>query len=235
MIEWQLLHEGRCPARKNMSKDLELFEAVKIGKIQGAFRIYNWKEPALTIGYHQKGIFPHDRSLCIPIIKRPTGGGAVLHKDDFTFSISSPLRGFFSASLPDCSRIVGQAFASAFQSSGVSASLKGGNHAFSERCFDRPSPYELVVEGNKIMGLALAKKGGFILIQGVIPLQVDHELYSKVFGVSRNKNLNGILEYYPRFSGGLFLDCLRNVFMSQLGVLLHECQEYDHKHCSTNE
>lgn len=235
MIEWQLLHEGRCPARKNMSKDLELFEAVRVGTINGAFRIYNWKEPALTIGYHQKEFIPCDRSLSIPIIKRPTGGGAVLHKDDFTFSISSPLRGFFSDSLPDCSRIVGQAFASAFQCSGVRASLKGCDHAFSEICFDRASPYELVVEENKIMGLALARMGGFILIQGVIPLQVDHVLYSKVFGISRNKKPNGILEYYPGFSGGLFLDCLRNVFMSQLGVLLHECQEHGHKHSGTNE
>ncbi len=235
MITWQLLHEGKCPAQQNMTKDLELFEAVKTGTIKGAFRMYNWERPAVTIGYHQKKFDFYDRDAELPLIRRPTGGGAVLHYDDITFSISSEADGVFPRNISDCSRTIAVAFNQAFQCCGIRADLNSGDHVFSPICFDRPAPSELVIDAGKIMGLALARKGGFILMQGVIPLRVDRDLCSQVFGAAQKNLQKGLLDYYPDFSGSFFLDCLRDVFASELGVLFHEGYEPDDKHGRTQE
>ncbi len=235
MNTWQLLHDGRCPALHTMERDLELFETLRRGKIKGALRIYNWAEPALTCGFHQKHFTVHDTSLNIPVIRRPTGGGAVLHYDDITFSICSKATGALAGSIPACSEIISRVFKGAFHGCGIETEIKGGNHAFSSICFARPTPTELVIGENKIMGLALAKKGGFFLMQGVIPLRINKELSIRVFGQGLHHPRKGILDYDPHFSNKLFFDYLHNGFFSELGVLLNECYQGDHEYCCTNE
>jgi lipoate-protein ligase A len=218
-----------------MEKDLELFEALRCGKIKGALRIYNWAEPALTIGFNQKNFTIHDTSLDIPVIQRPTGGGAVLHYDDITFSICSKATGALAGSIPACSEIISRVFKGAFHGCGIDTEIKGGNHTFSSICFARPTPAELVIGENKIMGLALVKKGGFFLMQGVIPLRIDKELSVRVFGEGFQHSRKGILDYLPHFSNKLFFDYLHNGFISELGVLFNECHQSDHEYCCTNE
>jgi lipoate-protein ligase A len=218
-----------------MERDLELFEALRRGKITGALRIYNWAEPALTCGFHQKHFTVHDASLDIPVIQRPTGGGAVLHYDDITFSICSKATGALAGSIPACSEIISRVFKGAFHGCGIETEIKGGNHAFSSICFARPAPAELVIGENKIMGLALAKKGGFFLMQGVIPLRIDKELSERVFGEGPQQQRKGILDYIPHFSNKLFFDYLHKGFISELGVLLNEGHQGDHEYCCTNK
>jgi lipoyl(octanoyl) transferase len=235
MSTWQLLHEGRCHALQTMERDLELFEALICGKIKGALRIYNWAEPALTYGFHQKHFIIHDPSLDIHVIQRPTGGGAVLHYDDITFSICAKAADALAGSIPACSEIISRVFKGAFHGCGIETEIKGGNHAFSSICFARPTPTELVIGENKIMGLALAKKGGFFLMQGVIPLRIDRELSKRVFGEGLQYPHKGILDYLPHFSNKLFFDNLLKGFISELGVFLNEGHQSDHKYCCTNE
>jgi len=229
MSAWQLLHDGRCQPLHTMERDLELFEALRGGKINGALRFYNWSEPALTIGFHQKHFTVHDTSLDIPVIQRPTGGGAVLHYDDITFGICAKATGALAGSIPDCSEIISRVFKGALHGCGIETEIKGGNHAFSSICFARPAPAELMIGENKIMGLALAKKGGFLLIQGVIPLRIDHELSIRAFGNGLQHSCKGILDYLPGFSDKLFFDYLRNSFFSELGVLLNERHQSDNE------
>jgi lipoate-protein ligase A len=235
MNTWQLLKEGRCQALHTMEKDLEIFEALRQGKIEGALRIYNWAEPALTCGFHQKHFAVHDTSLHIPVIRRPTGGGAVLHYDDITFSICSKADGALAGSIPACSKIISRVFKEALHGCGIETEIKGGNYAFSSICFALPTPAELVIGRNKIMGLALAKKGGFLLMQGVLPLRIDKELSIRVFGPRLKYPRKGILDYLPQFSNKLFFDNLCNGFISELGVLFNESHQSDHEDCCTNE
>ncbi|HVN72824.1 MAG TPA: hypothetical protein VMU10_12475 [Desulfomonilia bacterium] len=235
MTTWRLLHEGRCPARKTMEKDLDLFEAVRQGSTQGALRFYNWAETALTIGYHQRPFSFNDPHLDIPVIRRPTGGGAVLHSDDIAFSISTAATGKFAAGIPECYGILSQVFRTAFHGCGIGAEIKGGSHAFSPLCFSRPSPAELILGRNKIMGMALARKGRFLLVQGVIPLHVDHELSERVFGEIPRHGSQGLLDVFPDFSEKLFFNRLHDGFISQLGVLLCQGDQDDHKHHCADE
>jgi len=235
MITWQLRSDGRCPPGLTMKKDLELFEAVRLGSISGILRIYNWTEPALTTGFHQESFAVNDPFLDIPIIRRPTGGGAVLHFDDITFSISTPQIGAFSGGILECSGNITHVMKSTFRGCGIETEAKGGRHAFSPICFLRPSPAELMIGENKIMGLALAKKEGFLLMQGVIPLRVDQELSERVFGNGLKNSVKGVLDYFPDFSEDLFFQSLIESFVSHLGILLDEGNKDDYEYHRTDE
>ena len=154
MTPWHLVLDGRCPPSETMERDLSLFSSVLHGAIPKALRIYNWDGPAITIGHHQKGFAPRDPNLSLPILRRPTGGGAVLHHDDLTFSISAREEGPFSGGITGACAHVSSIFARAFRACGLQAEMRGGSAAFSEVCFMRSSPVELCVGGEKALGLA---------------------------------------------------------------------------------
>jgi lipoyl(octanoyl) transferase len=235
MTAWRFINDGRYRAQHTMERDLELFETLRQGQINGALRLYNWSEPALTCGFHQKHFTFYDDGLDIPVIQRPTGGGAVLHYDDITFSICSKATGALAGSIPACSEAISRVFKGAFHGCGIETEIKGGNHAFSSLCFERPSPAELVIGRDKIMGLALAKKGGFYLMQGVIPLRMNKELLIRAFGRQHHHPKKGILDYDSHFSDKIFFDNLRDGFISELGVLFDERHQTDHEYCCTDE
>jgi lipoate-protein ligase A len=231
MIPWKLLLDGKCRPQDTMEKDIELFNAVRSGSLPGALRIYNWVEPALTIGFHQKYFVLSDPSLMIPILRRPTGGGAVLHKDDITFSMSLSHGSLLPTSIPECSERISCIFARAFHQCGLPVNTPGGKHSFAEVCFAMPSPVELMLSGSKLMGLALARKGNFLLVQGVIPLSIDLELTDRVFGTKLPQKPMAILDYMPDFSVDVFVDRLRDSFLSELGVLFPDGdKEYKQRH-----
>ncbi len=217
MTEWHLILEGRCPSRLNMARDLALFQSVLDGNRQGFFRVYNWDEPALTTGFHQKGFRPADTKLSIPVVRRPTGGGAVLHVDDMTFSIAAPESPPFTGVIGTC-RKVSEIFASALKECGLDAKIQGDTAGFADVCFQRTSPVELCVRGAKIMGMALLRKNGHILVQGVLPLTVDKGLSMQVFGGAGGPVCRGIRDYAPRFSQEEFVGNLLRAFSSGTGI-----------------
>jgi lipoate-protein ligase A len=229
MISWKFQNDGRCLPRDTMDRDLELFETVRAGSEAGALRIYHWSEPAVTIGFHQKTFLFHDQSLALPVLKRPTGGGAVLHVHDITFSMSLNPAGILPSGIPACSERISGIFARAFHGFGLHIQAQGGRHEFTEVCFSRSSPAELMLSGSKLLGLALLRKERFLLVQGVIPLSIDAGLSQRVFGDRLTGSQRGILDFSPDFSVAEFTESLRQVFLSELGVLLPDGDEEDHK------
>lgn len=181
---WCLIVDGRYPSTQNMPRDLALFEKVKCGELGGCLRIYNWDMPAVTIGHHQQGFAPVDATLDIPIIRRPTGGGAVLHGDDITFSISAPIMGVLRPGILESYTVIARALEQAFRSCALRVAMQGTQtqSGYAAVCFDRAAEVEIVLEGRKLMGAAQLRQGKFLLQQGVIPLTIDQELHARVFG-----------------------------------------------------
>jgi lipoate-protein ligase A len=210
MTAWHLLREGRCPSLQNMARDLELFKSVAAGVFPGVFRIYNWDRPAITSGHHQKGFAPHDPGLALPVVRRPTGGGAVLHLDDITFSISAPENGPFPGGVAGTCGAVSRIFAQAMRDCGLDVSIRGDSTAFSQVCFMRSSPVELCLDGRKVMGLALLRRTGCILVQGVIPLRADTALSRRVFG--RAPDVQGLCDRDPSFDPDALIGRLLRAF-----------------------
>ena len=227
MNVWRLVLDGRYDFRSNMERDSAMLESVAAGRRPGVLRIYNWSEPAVTVGFHQRSFSPVDPCLTIPVLERPTGGGAVLHGDDITFSLSAPEAGVFSRDVMESCRAVTEIFACALRRCGLDARMQGGNTAFSRVCFQRSSPVELCVGDAKILGLAALRKKGFMLFQGVMPLTVDAGLSRRVFGDEADPNLKGIRDYAPGFSEDAFLESLMDAFASQADLLFSQGREND--------
>ena len=235
MSACELVLDGSSDSRSNMARDLAMFESVISGSRSGVLRIYDWSEPAVTFGRHQKAFTPSDPSLHIPLLRRPTGGGAVLHVRDITFSLSVPCRGRFSRSIEDSCRTVTGIFASALEHCGLAVEMKGDETGFSSICFRRSSPVELCIGGSKVLGLAALRKKGFMLFQGVVPLVVDAALSRRVFGMEGDPGLKGIHDYIPGFHEETFVSRLLDAFASQADLLFSHCNGEDGQDHHDNE
>lgn len=220
MTPWHLVSDGRCPPSENMERDLSLFSSVLHGTLPKVLRIYNWDGPAITIGHHQKGFAPRDPSLSLPILRRPTGGGAVLHLDDLTFSISARESGPFSGGITSACGHVSSIFARALRACGLEAEMRGDSAAFSEVCFMRSSPVELCVGGKKALGLAMLRRKGHLLVQGVVPLRVDPGLSARAFGVC--PGASGLCDRFPGLMPEDLVDALLEAFSAEGDLVPHE-------------
>jgi len=208
-----------------MARDLALSGAVTQRSIPGFLRVYNWSEPAVTVGRSQKSFSFHDSDLALPLLRRPTGGGAVLHVDDITFSLCTPLGAALPAGVLECSGLISKVIACALRQCGLETGLRGGRHEFSQVCFARPSPVELVSDTGKVMGLALARRAGVVLAQGVIPLRVDRDLTRRVFGPGVLPECRGIVETCPDFTLESFLTCLQESLAVHLGISFQDSND----------
>ena len=215
MIRFQL--DGRVPSEKNMDIDRQCFSSVSSGEAAGFLRLYNWSEPALTLGYNQKDFVCADPELVIGKYLRPTGGGTVLHSDDITYCVAAPLDGTFGPDIVSSYAVVAELFAEALLSCGIPVTLAAKKASFSHICFDRSAEKELVVDGIKVMGAAQKRSKGFFIQQGVIPLNVNYELVERVFGAEAKDKYRGLLEINPDFDLSRFVDRLRVVFEGRLG------------------
>mgnify|MGYP001765442884 CR=1 FL=1 len=220
MTPWHLVSDGRCPPSENMERDLSLFSSVLHGTLPKVLRIYNWDGPAITIGHHQKGFAPRDPSLSLPILRRPTGGGAVLHLDDLTFSISARESGPFSGGITGACGHVSSIFARALRACGLEAEMRGDSAAFSEVCFMRSSPVELCVGGKKALGLAMLRRKGHLLVQGVVPLRVDPGLAARAFGGC--PGAAGLCDRFPGLMPEDLVDALLEAFSAEGDLVPHE-------------
>ncbi|HDP26221.1 MAG TPA: hypothetical protein ENN34_12370 [Deltaproteobacteria bacterium] len=226
MKRWGFFRDGPCPPVFNMKRDTDLFEGVIAGRLNGHLRIYNWDQPAVSIGYHQKTFHPADE-LDIPIVKRPTGGGAVLHLNDLTFSISSAMEPPIFTSFVDTYNRIARVFARALCACGLMVQFAERSQKPSEVCFATTTPVELVFEQSKVMGCAQRIRSGFFLQQGVIPLRVDQTLSQRVFGHLLPEAPRGILSWHPEFRTELFSEHLQAAFESELNILLVDGQSED--------
>ncbi|MEJ5305036.1 MAG: lipoate--protein ligase family protein [Ignavibacteria bacterium] len=93
MKEWYFVDTGKNTGTFNMDFDLKLVEKVKEERIP-FLRFYQWQPFAISLGYHQK-IESINSELCekdsVDIVRRPTGGRAILHSDELTYSVTIPL------------------------------------------------------------------------------------------------------------------------------------------------
>jgi lipoate-protein ligase A len=91
-MKWSLIKSGASPGKENMEFDMNLVRQCKEG--QGFFRLYYWKPFAISLGAHQNENeinFKQASSDNIDVVKRPTGGRAILHAEELTYSVVMPL------------------------------------------------------------------------------------------------------------------------------------------------
>ena len=163
-----------------MAVDAAILSAVGRGEVPPTLRLYRWNPPCLSLGYSQPfSDLDQDqlRSRGWDVVRRPTGGRAILHTDELTYAVIGPktdprLKG----GLMESYRRLSKALSESLKILGLPVQVHSGKNPDSINhpiCFENPSDFEITVEGKKIIGSAQARKKESILQHGTLPLKGD--------------------------------------------------------------
>lgn len=178
---WRLIESSPLSGPENMAIDEAILVSRKNGGVPSTLRLYSWRGRTLSFGYFQE-IDEHLRSFCnhqdIVLVRRPTGGGLVLHDQEITFSVifgRADLKRL--RSVVEYYRIITECFQDSLNSFGLDCQLEERNFkgpSKSSFCFNHPTKYDLLVQGKKICGSAQRRDKEVILQQGSLILGYDH-------------------------------------------------------------
>jgi len=131
---WKLIVEGPSPGSYNMAVDETLLNVVASpASYPTTFvRFYQWERPTLSIGFSQKASRVVDFDFCkknkIDVVRRITGGKAVLHDDEVTYSVTSNDRSLFpSGDITETYKRIALALSLGFERMGLETQLASGN------------------------------------------------------------------------------------------------------------
>jgi len=182
-MTWRMIDDGACDPAWNMAVDEAVMQCLANGVSTPLIRFYDWAPPTLSLGYHQEAAkevdFDRLRERGYGFVRRPTGGRAVLHKHEVTYSVIAPLEGDLHGGVTESYSVISQALALGLQKLGVEAELEKGKadpeweRRKGNPCFSSASRYELTVNGRKIVGSAQVRKEGVLLQHGSILLTDD--------------------------------------------------------------
>lgn len=153
------------------------------GKVPPTIRFYQWNPAAVTMGYFQKMNEEIDFAACakagIDCVRRLTGGRAVLHKRELTYSlVASEGDPHVPGGVLSSYLAISKGLVAGINNLGLEGKVVDGGVERSKgtaACFDAPSWYEITIEGKKVIGSAQTRKHGSLLQHGSIPLLLDAE------------------------------------------------------------
>jgi len=186
-MRFRLIETGYNTPSMNMSID----EALLSSKLP-VLRFYGWKPAGLSLGRFQtvnQINIEQCKRLGIEIVRRPTGGNAVLHDKELTYSFIIDEK-LMPSSVIESYKYISKGLVQGLRDIGLDAAMnedveKGGKSAV---CFNDPSWYEIVVNGKKIIGSAQKRIDGKILQHGAVLVDIDVERYCSLFN-NCNKEL----------------------------------------------
>ncbi len=172
-----------------MAVDEAILEATAKQKVPPTLRLYAWHPACLSLGYAQPVSDVDENRLKNygwELVRRPTGGRAILHTDELTYSVCGPegeaaLEGDIVSSYQRLS----SAILTALEQIGVGVQAlpqkkETTNKTPEPICFEIPSNYEITVNGKKLVGSAQARRKGGVLQHGTLPLKGDLSRITKV-------------------------------------------------------
>ncbi|HDK27021.1 MAG TPA: lipoate--protein ligase family protein [Candidatus Atribacteria bacterium] len=203
-MKWRLIKDGYHNGFMNMAIDEAIMIAHREGLVSPTIRFYQWSPPAVSLGYFQDLEKEIDIDACqdmgIDIVRRPTGGKAVLHDKELTYSFvikeNHPL---VNDSILETYKKISGGIIKGLSYLGVKAELvpvkeKLKNDSLNKGkiskifhpniksiCFSVPSQYEVQVNGKKIVGSAQVRKGGIVLQHGSLLIKLEKDKLFSVF------------------------------------------------------
>jgi lipoate-protein ligase A len=179
---WRLIvDDAPRSGAANMALDQALAEACAAGESPPTLRFYRWHPPAVSLGRYQRVEEVDSETIAdlgYELVRRPTGGRAILHTDELTYSVVAPadevhVRG----SVMEAYLRISDALLAGLRALGLAAEKAAGNVRagpdVSAACFETPSAYEITTGGRKLMGSAQSRRAGYVLQHGSLPLNGD--------------------------------------------------------------
>jgi lipoate-protein ligase A len=182
---WRTLISEPMTGAANMALDHALMQRARRSG-ERVFRVYSWSQPTLSLGRHQLARGRIDPAIAdrmgVALVRRPTGGRALLHHREVTYSVTAPLSR--DDSVREWYESINAVLLSALNALGVNARPA----AVSTRtpspgtasCFVRADPGEISLEGRKLVGSALLKQADAFLQHGSILLDDDQSMLDEL-------------------------------------------------------
>jgi len=178
---WRLIEDGPAPGEWNMAVDTALLKSAEAGASGPTLRLYGWDRATLSIGYLQKKDGWIDLEYLeksrIPVVRRPTGGRALVHDDEVTYSVTIPSSSLFYGSLRQIYGMVTEAIVKALDNIGVetdAGKARPGSRN-SALCHSAKTSFEISLKGRKIVCGAQRRLKSSAIQHGAIALGVDKE------------------------------------------------------------
>lgn len=182
-----------------MAADVAIAEAARAGTARPTLRFYHWTPPCVTLGKFQPAEGNVQLDACAElgydVVRRPTGGRAILHDYEVTFSIiiaEADLPGA-GANIMESYRALGAALVDGLRRLNLPAELVDRNATTragdppslmavgNPACFAAKARCDLMVSGKKLIGSAQLRKDGIIVQQNSLPLTIDFPRWDAVF------------------------------------------------------
>jgi len=184
--KWRLLFSGRRSGAWNMAVDAAILRGVEAGESPPTLRLYGWEPWCVSLGYFQDPAQELDpvalRERGWDVVLRPTGGRAVLHADELTYSILARRdEAPWCATLAESYDRIGRAWAEALRDfdlqmvKGQPGATARSTEAVAPPCFASSARSELAFGERKVVGSAQRRTRGAFVQHGSIPLTADHE------------------------------------------------------------
>ena len=165
-----------------MAVDESILEHIYRGESIPTLRLYAWNPPCLSLGYAQPFSdvdMTRLKQRGWEIVRRATGGRAILHTDELTYSVTAPAdEPLVAGTILESYNRLARALFAAVQDLSLSVEMKEhgpkpASQNLNPVCFEVPSTYEITVGGKKLIGSAQARKKEGVLQHGSLPLTGD--------------------------------------------------------------
>jgi lipoate-protein ligase A len=179
---WRLLVTPACDGATNMAIDEAILYAVANGQSLPTLRFFQWQPACLSLGYNQHW-HEVDEAACQRLgytwTRRPTGGKAILHTDEVTYSLIIPQDDpRIQGDIVESYRVLSFGLLRGLEKLGVQATQATNDEIVTNRrvtkggpvCFDTPSRYEITWQGKKLIGSAQLRRKRVVLQHGTLPL-----------------------------------------------------------------
>ena len=181
MRQWHLIYDKPTTGARNMAIDEALLESVARGISPPTLRFYAWQPMCLSLGYGQRSADVDRVQLAQNgwgVVRRMTGGKAILHGDELTYSLALPAEHPITAGgIIESYRRISQALLDGLNQLGVQVQADkkaDGVKSIGPVCFETPSHYEITAsDGRKLVGSAQVRRKGGVLQHGTLPLFGD--------------------------------------------------------------
>jgi lipoate-protein ligase A len=183
---WRTLLSPPLSGAENMACDLALMDRARRTD-EAVLRIYSWKEPTLSFGRNQKAS-GYDRDALaragLAVVRRPTGGRAILHHREITYSVTAPAA--TGESIAAAYDWINGLLLRALRSLGVQAMIATPSSRApapdANPCFAEPSAGEITHGGRKLVGSAQYREAGAMLQHGSILISDDQSSLAALAG-----------------------------------------------------
>jgi lipoate-protein ligase A len=219
----RIITHGPEHAFFNMALDEAVSKAVRKNLSPPTLRIYQWDRPSLSIGYFQR-ISEIDIDYCnkkgYPVVRRLTGGRAILHDTELTYSVSgSSDSSLFRGSLLENYSLISKAMILGLKINGINAKSSTRRKRNAGRknpaCFKTVSYGEITIEGKKVIGSAQKRFSNGFLQHGSILLNFNAGEFCNVLGSNDEedfKDIGSINDYVPELSFNVLRCSLKEAF-----------------------